>query len=120
MRTIVGVILKDLSPLAEGRFHKGRRPRIARERALQTLLFQQLYCVRSELPLMEELDYTLLFSWFEGLIMYGTIWDGTVFSRNRDWRVQGNISRMRSLNVSSFVPRQSVFCPMILPRWMRL
>jgi hypothetical protein len=34
--------------------------------------------------LMEQLDYNLLFRWFVGLNMDDSIWDVTVFTKNRE------------------------------------
>ena len=61
IRTMVDVILKDLSPLFETLYSKTGRPSIAPEKLLRTLLLQVLYSVRSERLLMEQLDYNLLF-----------------------------------------------------------
>lgn len=33
---------------------------------------------------MEQLDYNLLFRWFVGLGVHAPVWDGTVFTKNRD------------------------------------
>jgi len=35
---------------------------------------------------MEQLDYNLLFRWFEGLNMQDSVWDVTVFTKNRERR----------------------------------
>ncbi len=40
------------------------RPSVAPEYVLRALLLQAFYSVRSELRLVEQLDYTLLFRWF--------------------------------------------------------
>lgn len=40
------------------------------EQLLRALLFEVLYRVRSERLLMEELDYNLLFRWFEVRVRY--------------------------------------------------
>ena len=84
IRTMVDVVLKDMSPLFESLYAKTGRPSIAPERLLRALLLQVLYSVRSERLLMEQLDYNLLFRWFVGLSMDDAIWDATVFSKNRD------------------------------------
>jgi IS5 family transposase len=42
--------------------------------------------------LMEELDYSLLFRWFVGLAMDDEVWDTTVFSKNRDRLIEGEIA----------------------------
>jgi IS5 family transposase len=41
---------------------------------------------------MEELDYSLLFRWFVGLAMDDAVWDATVFSKNRDRLIAGEIA----------------------------
>jgi IS5 family transposase len=52
-----------------------------------------LYSVRSERQLMEQLDYNLLFRWFVGLSMDDPIWDATVFTKNRERLLRGDIAR---------------------------
>ena len=56
IRTMVDVILKDLSPRFEGLYARVGRPSIAPEKLLRTLLLQVLYSLRSERLLMEKLD----------------------------------------------------------------
>jgi len=41
--------------------------------------------------LMEQLDYNLLFRWFVGLNMDDAIWDVTVFTKNRERLLDGDI-----------------------------
>ena len=60
---------------------------------LRALLLQVLYSVRSERLLMEQLDYNLLFRWFVGLKADGRIWDATVFTKNRQRLLDGEIAR---------------------------
>src|SRR5580698_3294738 len=68
------------------------RPSIAPEKLVRALLLQVLYSVRSERMLMEQLDYSLLFRWFVGLNMDDPIWDVTVFTKNRQRLLAGNIA----------------------------
>jgi IS5 family transposase len=42
---------------------------------------------------MEQLDYNLLFRWFVGLSMDDLVWDATVFTKNRERLLQGDIAR---------------------------
>lgn len=91
--TMVDVVLKDLSPLFESLYAKTGCPSIAPEKLLRILLLQVLYSVRSERLLMEQLDYNLLFRWFVGLSMDDKVWDATVFSKNRDRLLEGDIAR---------------------------
>jgi IS5 family transposase len=41
---------------------------------------------------MEQLDYNLLFRWFVGLSMDDAVWDATVFCKNRDRLLNGDIA----------------------------
>ena len=69
------------------------RPSIAPEKLLRAQLIQMLYSVRSERLLMEEIDYSLLFRWFVGMSMDETVWDVTVFTKNRDRLLEGDVAR---------------------------
>jgi transposase len=71
--------------------HTGR-PSIPPEQLLRALLLQVLYTVRSERLLMEQMDYNLLFRWFVGLRMDDAVWDATVFSKNRERLIEGEIA----------------------------
>ena len=41
---------------------------------------------------MEQLEYNLLFRWFVGLNMDETVWVPTVFTKNRDRLLQGDVA----------------------------
>jgi transposase len=69
----------------------GRRS-IAPEKLLRALLLQVFFSVRSERMLMEQLNYNLLFRWFVGLNMDEPVWDATVFSKNRERLLKGDIA----------------------------
>jgi transposase len=84
--------LRDLRPGFIQLYAKTGRPSIAPEKLLRALRLQALYSVRSERQLMEQLDYNLLFRWLVGLNMEDSIWDVTVFSKNRERRLDGNIA----------------------------
>jgi hypothetical protein len=45
---------------------------------------QVFYSVRSERMLMEQMQYNLLFRWFVGLTIEDTVWNHSVFKKNRD------------------------------------
>jgi transposase len=63
---------------------KGGRPSIAPEKLMRAMLLQVLYSVRSERQLVEQISYNLLFRWFVGLAIEDTVWNHSVFSKNRD------------------------------------
>ena len=75
------------------------RPSIAPERLIRAQLLQVLYSVRSERQLMEQLDYNLLFRWFVGLEMDEGVWNVTVFTKNRERLIGGDIAEQLLLGV---------------------
>lgn len=66
------------------------RPSIAPEKLLCAMLLQAFYSIRSERLLMERLEYDLLFRWFAGID--DPAWDHSVFSKNRDRLLEGDIA----------------------------
>lgn len=93
VREMVDAALKEMSPLFESLYSRFGRPSIAPEKLLRALLVQVLYTVRSERMLMEQLDYNLLFRWFVGLSMDDPVWVPTVFSKNRDRLLEGDVAQ---------------------------
>ncbi len=93
IRQMVDEALRELSPRFEGLYAKTGRPSIPPEHLLRALLLQVLYTIRSERMLMEQLDYNLLFRWFVGLEMDDRVWAPTVFTKNRDRLLQGEIAQ---------------------------
>jgi transposase len=92
IRTMVDEVLGRLWSDFEKLYSHTGRPSIPPERLLRALLLQVLYSIRSERMLMEQLDYNLLFRWFVGLSMDDRIWDPTVFTKNRDRLLRGQIA----------------------------
>jgi len=93
VRVMTDQILKELSPRFTAIYSRVGRPSIPPEQLLRALLLQCLYSVRSERQLMEQLDYNLLFRWFVGLSMDAEMWDATVFTKNRERLLEGDIAR---------------------------
>jgi transposase len=92
IRMMVDKALNALSPAFDRMYIAFGRPSIAPEKLLRALLLQVLYTVRSERMLMEQLEYNLLFRWFVGLNMDEAVWVPTVFSKNRDRLMEGEIA----------------------------
>jgi transposase len=88
---MVDAVLLELSPRFSRLYSDVGRPSIPPEKLLRALLLQVLYTIRSERQLMEQLDYNLLFRWFVGLSMNDPVWDPTVFTKNRDRLLAGEI-----------------------------
>ena len=92
IREMADVALKSLSPVFDRMYATFGRPSIAPEKLLRALLVQVLYTVRSERMLMEQLQYNLLFRWFVGMNMDEPVWVPTVFSKNRDRLMEGDVA----------------------------
>jgi transposase len=92
IRMIVDEALEVLSGEFETLYAKVGRPSIPPEKLLRALLLQAFYSVRSERQLMEQLDYNLLFRWFVGLAMDAPIWDVSVFTKNRERLLEGDVA----------------------------
>jgi transposase len=93
IREMVDTALRELSREFARLYPRTGRPSIPPEKLLRALLLQLLYSVRSERQLMEQLNYNLLFRWFVGLSMDDPVWDATVFTKNRERLLQGDIAR---------------------------
>jgi transposase len=89
---LVDAALVALSPEFAKLYALIGRPSIPPEKLLRALLLQAFYSVRSERQLMEQLDYNLLFRWFVGLGIDDPVWDVTVFTKNRDRLIDGDIA----------------------------
>ena len=92
MRPVVDRALAALSPTFDQIYADGGRPSIPPEHLLRALLLQVLYTVRSERQLLEQLEYNLLFRWFVGLGIDDAIWDVTVFTKNRERLLIGDVA----------------------------
>jgi transposase len=90
---MVNQALEGIDAALEKMYAAGGRPSIAPEKLLRALLLQMLYSVRSERMLMEQMQYNLLFRWFVGLNMDDQVWDVTVFTKNRDRLLEGDIAQ---------------------------
>ena len=93
IRAMADLALWSLSARFEEMYSKTGRPSIAPEKLLRAQLIQMLYSVRSERLLMEEIDYSVLFRWFVGMNLDEPVWDVTVFTKNRDRLLDGDVAR---------------------------
>jgi transposase len=92
IREIANAALNDLSADFDRLYTDFGRPSIAPEKLLRAMLLQSFYGVRSERQLMERLEFDLLFRWFVGLGVDDAVWDHSVFSKNRDRLLEGEIA----------------------------
>lgn len=92
IREIANVALSSLSRAFDELYTDFGRPSIAPEKLLRAMLLQAFYGIRSERQLMERLEFDLLFRWFVGLGIDDPVWDHSVFSKNRDRLLEGEIA----------------------------
>src|SRR5678816_4358741 len=93
IRTMADQALTNMSPRFDAMYAKTGRPSIPPEKLLRAQLIQMLYSVRSERLLMEEIDYSMLFRWFVGMNLDEPVWDVTVFTKNRNRSLEGDVAR---------------------------
>lgn len=84
IRTLVDTSLLKLNSTFNALYAQTGRPSIPPEMLIKALLLQILYGVRSEIQLMEQMNYNLLFRWFVGLGVDTPVWTPETFSVNRD------------------------------------
>lgn len=92
IQPLVNAALAKLSPEFSKLYAPCGRASIPPEKLLLALLLQVFYGVRSERQLMEQVTYNMLFRWFIGLSMDASVWDVTVFTKNRERLLAGAIA----------------------------
>ena len=99
IRQMADQALRELDAEFQRLYARRGRPSIAPEKLIRAQLLQVLYSVRSERQLMEKMDYNLLFRWFVGLNIDDPVWDVTVFTRNRERLIEGDVAEQLLLAV---------------------
>jgi transposase len=92
IREIANGALVDLSSDFAAMYAPLGRPSIPPEKLLRASLLQAFYTIRSERQLMERLEFDLLYRWFVGLGIDDAVWDHSVFSKNRDRLLEGDVA----------------------------
>ena len=92
IRLLVNEALAALSGEFSALYAPIGRPSIPAEKLLRAMLLQAFYSIRSERQLMERLEFDLLFRWFVGLGIDDAVWNHSVFSKNRDRLLEGEIA----------------------------
>jgi transposase len=93
IRAMADEALNNMSERFDTMYAKTGRPSIAPEKLLRAQLIQMLYSIRSERLLVEEIDYSMLFRWFVGMNLDEPVWDVTVFTKNRNRLLEGDVAR---------------------------
>jgi transposase len=92
IRPLANAALEHLSPAFDQIYSPIGRCSIPPEQLLRALLLQAFFTIRSERQLMEQMTYNILFRWFVGLSIEDPVWDVTVFTKNRDRLLDGDIA----------------------------
>jgi transposase len=92
IREIANGALSDLSADFAAMYAPLGRPSIPPEKLLRASLLQAFYTIRSERQLMERPKFDLLYRRFVGLGIDDAVWDHSVFSKNRDRLLEGDIA----------------------------
>src|SRR5277367_1251887 len=93
IRVLVDAALKESSWRFDAAYASSGRPSIPPEKLLRALRTVYNICNSSERPLMKQLDYNFLFRWFVGLNINDPVWDVTVFTKNRERLLVGEIAQ---------------------------
>jgi transposase len=92
IREILDSVLEEMSKEFDALYSHTGRPSVPPEMLLKALFLQILYGIRSERQLLEQIDFNFLYRWFIGLKADDRIWDETVFSKNRERLLKGEIA----------------------------
>jgi transposase len=92
IRQLADAALDSMTSAFDELYARTGRPSIAPEKLLRSMLLQAFYSIRSERLLMERLEFDLLFRWFVGLSIDDPVWDHSVFSKNRDRLLAGDVA----------------------------
>jgi len=82
IRKLADQALDRANPICCELYASEGRPSVPPEQLLPASLLQEFYGIRSELLLLEQLHYNLLFRWFVSLSPDDPIWHPTTFTKN--------------------------------------
>jgi len=93
VREMADRALHELSGWFDSLYSGTGRPSIPPEQLLRAQILQALYSIRSERQLMDQIDGNWRYRWFVGLKLDEAVWDVTVFTKNRDRLLRGEVSQ---------------------------
>ena len=94
IRAMADRALGELGAWFDQLYSQTGRPSIPPEQRLGALILQALYTIRSERQLMDQMDGNWRYRWFVGLKLDEAVWDVTVFTKNRERLLGGEVSRL--------------------------
>src|SRR3954447_7085076 len=93
IRAMSDLALWSMSSRFDAMYSQTGRPSIPPEKLLRAQLLQMLYSIRSERRREEKIAPRVLFRWFVGMNLDEPVWDVTVFTKNRDRLLDGDVAR---------------------------
>jgi len=93
IRGMADQALSELGAWLDQLYSRTGRPSIPPEQLLRALILQALYTIRSERQLMDQIDGNWRYRWFVGLKLDEAVWDVTVFTKNRERLLGGEVSQ---------------------------
>lgn len=92
IRKMVDDALMNMSPVFSQMYSHTGRPSIPPERLLKAMLLQVLYSIPSNVKLVEQIHFSLLFRWFLGMSLDEPVWDHSSFSTNQERLIKTDVA----------------------------
>lgn len=92
IRLMVDAALENLSPVFCQIYSHTGRPSIPPEQLLKAMLLQVLYSIPSNIKLVEQIHFSILFRWFLGLGLDEPVWDDSTFTKNQGRLIETDIA----------------------------
>jgi transposase len=92
IRQMVDLALEDLSPVFCQMYSHTGRPSVPPEQLLKAMLLQVLYSIPSNIKLVEQIHFSILFRWFLGLGLDEPVWDHSSFSKNQERLIETDVA----------------------------
>ncbi len=93
IRAMTDLALGELGAWFDQLYSRTGRPSIPPEQLLRALILQALYTIRSERQLMDQIDGNWRYRWFVGLKLDEPVWNVTVFTKNRERLLAGEVAQ---------------------------
>jgi transposase len=92
IRQMVDSALESLSLEFSHMYSHTGRPSIPPEQLLKAMLLQVLYSIPSNVKLVEQIHFSILFRWFLGLGLDEAVWDHSSFSKNQERLIETDVA----------------------------
>jgi transposase len=89
---MVDAALENLSSVFSEMYSHTGRPSIPPEQLLKAMLLQVLYSIPSNVKLVEQIHFSILFRWFLGLGLDEAVWDHSSFSKNQERLIETDVA----------------------------